>query len=55
MTMKLRGNGEKNNHTASYCSHLLNASKAAGTQAASNSCHPIKVNNLQVLGGNTCT
>lgn len=52
--MKLRGNGEKDNHTTSCCSHLPATSKAARTQAAGNSCHPIKLNNLQVLGGSIC-
>lgn len=52
--MKLRGNGEKDNHAASCCSHLPTTSKAARTQAAGNSCHPIKLNNLQVLRGSTC-
>lgn len=55
MTMKSRGNGEKDNHAASCCSHLPTTSKAARAQAARNSCHPIKLNNLQVLGGSTCT
>lgn len=54
MTIKLRGNGEKDNHTTSCCSHLPTTSKVARTQAAGNSCHPIKLNNLQVLGGSTC-
>lgn len=54
MTVKLRGNGEKDNHAASCCSHLPTTSKAARTQAAGNSCHPIKLNNLQVLRGSTC-
>lgn len=54
MTMKLRGNGEKDNHAASCCSHLPTTSKAARTQAAGNSCHSIKLNNLQVLRGSTC-
>lgn len=54
MTMKLRGNGEKDNHATTCCSHLPATSKAARTQAAGNSCHPIKLNNLQVLGGSTC-
>lgn len=54
MTMKLSGNGEKDNHATSCCSHLPTTSKAAKTQAAGNSCHPIKLNNLQVLGGSTC-
>lgn len=52
--MKLRGNREKDNHAASCCSHLPTTSKAARTQAAGNSCHPIKLNNLQVLRGSTC-
>jgi len=54
MTMKLKGNGGKDNHAASCCSHLPTICKAARTQAAGNSCHPIKLNNLQVLGGSTC-
>lgn len=54
MTMKLSGNGERDNHATSCCSHLPTTSKAAKTQAAGNSCHPIKLNNLQVLGGSTC-
>lgn len=52
--MKLKGNGEKDNHAASCCSHLPATSKAARSQAAGNSCHPIKLNNLQVLRGSTC-